>query len=212
MLEAGARISASNPAADILDVAARCFQERGYQATSIDEVARGVGATKGRIYYHFRSKPDLFAAVFRAGMEMLAEKVRPVAELDLPAAEKLRRMAQVHVVELIRTQPYQRVVWQGVNMHLRGATTPDQREAFDELVRTRNAYGELFRAAMEAARQEGTFAFDNPSVVLQVFLVSLNSPIIWYSPRPGETEADIDRLASQVVEFAMSGLNQKEAA
>ena len=212
MLQADSDADVSSATADILDVAARCFQERGYQSTSIDEVARGVGATKGRIYYHFRSKSDLFAAVFRAGMEMLHAAVKPVIELDIPAAEKLRRMAHAHVSEMMRTQAYQRVVWQGVNMHLRGATTPDQREAFDELARTREAYGRLFGDTMEQARSEGAFSYGNPSVTLQVFLVSLNSPIIWYSPRPGQSDADIDRLAGEVVAFALAGLKQQEAA
>ncbi|MGD9915173.1 MAG: TetR/AcrR family transcriptional regulator [Rhizobiaceae bacterium] len=47
--------------ADILRTAALCFMERGYYATSIDDVARKLGATKGRIYHHFPSKGDLFA-------------------------------------------------------------------------------------------------------------------------------------------------------
>jgi AcrR family transcriptional regulator len=210
--QAGAHKLVDHPTADILSVAARCFQERGYEATSIDEVARGIGATKGRIYYHFRSKSDLFAAVFRTGMEMLQNAVEPVTALDLPPAEKLERMARAHTETLIRSQPYQRVVAQGVRMHLRGATTPNQREALDELSRTRAAYGEMFRPVLDAGKHAGVFSFDNTSVALQLFLVSLNSPTIWYSARPGESDVDIEKLVGQIVDFAMAGLKQRYAA
>ena len=66
-----------NSRADILGAAARCFMERGYTATSIDDVARSLGATKGRIYHHFPSKADLFAEVFRAGMDMNFAAIEP---------------------------------------------------------------------------------------------------------------------------------------
>ena len=37
---------------EILDAAAECFMEQGFHATSIDAVARRMGATKGRVYHH----------------------------------------------------------------------------------------------------------------------------------------------------------------
>lgn len=47
----------------ILDAAAHVFARKGYQAASLDEVAREAGLTKGAIYWHFRSKGDLFFAL-----------------------------------------------------------------------------------------------------------------------------------------------------
>lgn len=199
-----------HPTADILAEAARCFQDRGYEATSIDEVARGVGATKGRIYYHFRSKADLLAAVFRTGMQVLRAEVLPICELDLPAAEKLERMARAHTTTLIRTRPFQRVVWQGVHMQMREASSPDQRQVLDELAAARDEYAELFRPVIMQAREDGVLSYDSTSIALQLFLMSLNSPVIWYSPRQGETGADIDRLTNQIVGYAMAGLGRRE--
>ncbi|MDP1092318.1 helix-turn-helix domain-containing protein, partial [Klebsiella pneumoniae] len=53
--------------AAILDAAAACFMAKGYAASSIDDVARSRGSTKGLIYHHNPSKGDLFADVIRAG-------------------------------------------------------------------------------------------------------------------------------------------------
>jgi AcrR family transcriptional regulator len=48
----------------ILDAARALFAERGFAATSIDEVVRTAGVTKGALYHHFRDKTDLLRAVY----------------------------------------------------------------------------------------------------------------------------------------------------
>src|SRR5512147_1100434 len=49
---------------DLMDIAIDCFARYGYQATSIDRIAKAAGLTKGAIYYHFKDKEELlFAAV-----------------------------------------------------------------------------------------------------------------------------------------------------
>lgn len=195
---------------DILKAAATCFMERGYAAASIDEVARSLGATKGRIYHHFPSKADLFAAVFRSGMDMNFAAIAPFRAATGPALARWKKMAHVHVVQMITTKPFQRAVWIGVEMHLRGATTPAQREVFNELIRMRTDYGNEFRAVMLEAREEGDMRFTDLSITNQLMFMTLNSPIFWYSPRPGETRADIERIAQDVVQFALCGLSGGE--
>lgn len=195
-----------NSRADILAAAARCFMDRGYAQTSIDDVARSLGATKGRIYHHFPSKGELFAEVFRAGMDMNFAAVRPLSELAGAALPRWRRMATTHVIQMMVTKAFQRAVWIGVEMHLAGATTPEQRSVFNELLEYRTQYGNLFRATLLQARDEGVFHFGDLSVTNQLMFMTLNSPIFWYSPRAGETRAGIEALAAQVVDFAQGGL------
>lgn len=192
--------------ADILMAAAQCFMARGYNATSIDDVARSLGATKGRIYHHFSSKGDLFAGVFRTGMDMIYEAVEPLASLPGKALPRWREMAFTHARMMITTKPFQRAVWIGVEMHLRGATTPEQRVVLNELVDTRSRYSKLFRNTLLQGREEGVFKFDDLSVTNQLMFMTLNSPIFWYSPRNGEKDDDLDMLAWQVVDFAQGGL------
>ncbi|MBX3530059.1 MAG: TetR/AcrR family transcriptional regulator [Rhizobiaceae bacterium] len=199
-------IALDNSRADILAAAARCFMDRGYAQTSIDDVARSLGATKGRIYHHFPSKGELFAEVFRAGMDMNFAAVKPLSDLPGPALPRWRRMAMVHVLQMMVTKPFQRAVWIGVEMHLAGATTPEQRTVFNELLDYRTRYGNLFRATLLQGRDEGVFRFDDLSVTNQLMFMSLNSPIFWYSPRTGETRAQTEALAARVVAYAQGGL------
>lgn len=192
--------------ADILEAAALCFMERGYDATSIDDVARRLGATKGRIYHHYPAKADLFAKVCRTGMDMNYAALAPVRGDSADLLDKWIRMATVHTRQMIETRPFQRVVWEGVELALRGATTPSQRAELDDLLRYRNTYGDIFREVIARGRSEGVFAFDDLGIANQLMFMALNSPIFWYTKRPGETEADRDHLIRQVVTFAMRGL------
>lgn len=60
----------------ILDGAATCVLQHGYDGTSIDLVARGAGVGKGTIYLHFAGRDTLFAAVLRRERLALAGAVR----------------------------------------------------------------------------------------------------------------------------------------
>lgn len=201
----GAAVADGSRAA-ILDAAAACFMAKGYAASSIDDVARSLGSTKGRIYHHYPSKGDLFADVFRVGMAMNYAAIEPVRDSAEPAVARWRRMAMVHTRQMIVTRPYQRVVWEGVELYLRGATTPEQREEFERLMQYRNDYGAIFRQVIVAARAAGDMCFDDPRVTEQLMFVSLNSPLFWYTPRPGESERDIEAIVAQVVDFTARGL------
>jgi len=194
--------------AEILTAAALCFMERGYTETSIDDVARRLGATKGRVYHHFASKADLFAGIFRAGMDMDYAAIEPFRHLPDPL-DRLERMATAHCRQIIRSRPFQRVVWQGVQLLLRGATTPELRNELERLNAYRDAYERIFREALAQARDSGAPAVGSLGLSVSLMFVTLNSPIFWYSPRPGETEADIEQLVRQVVAFAMRGLGAK---
>ncbi len=67
--------------AQLLELATRVFTERGYQATSMDDIARAAGVTKPVLYQHFSSKEDLYGEVIEiTGATLLAE-VRSIAEV-----------------------------------------------------------------------------------------------------------------------------------
>jgi TetR/AcrR family transcriptional repressor of nem operon len=69
----------------LLDVAEKLINDRGFAATSIDQVLEGVGVTKGAFFHHFRSKADLAHAL----IERFAARDRKILHGNLQRAEKL---------------------------------------------------------------------------------------------------------------------------
>ncbi|HEX8204850.1 MAG TPA: TetR/AcrR family transcriptional regulator [Solirubrobacteraceae bacterium] len=58
---------------ELVEVARRLFAADGYAATSLEDVVRGAGVTKGALYHHFGSKRDLFLAVYEREQQRLAQ-------------------------------------------------------------------------------------------------------------------------------------------
>ncbi|WP_162795487.1 TetR/AcrR family transcriptional regulator [Nonomuraea lactucae] len=64
---------------ELIETARRLFGRDGYAATSIDDIARESGLTKGAVYHHFSGKADVFRAVFVRQEERLAEVIAAAA-------------------------------------------------------------------------------------------------------------------------------------
>lgn len=55
----------------IFETSMRLFSEKGYDATSIEEITATVGIAKGTLYYHFSSKEEIFNFLVEEGMKLL---------------------------------------------------------------------------------------------------------------------------------------------
>lgn len=193
-------------APEILQAAAHCFKENGFAATSIDDVARALGATKGMVYHHYRSKTDLFFAVYRRGMELNEQAVAPHINSDNPPLLKLARMGLAHGLVLMAEQPFQRVLAQGVAMHQTGSTTAAQRETLLDLIAIRKRYEALFREAIEATAQAEKLSIGSLSIATKSFLAVMNSTVFWYTPQNDATVADQRAIAADQLTYALRGL------
>jgi len=79
----------------ILAAAAEVFQAGGYARSTMDQIAAKAHVAKGSLYNYFKSKQDLFMALF---MEAIAVGERQTDELiaaDLPATEKIERLIDI---------------------------------------------------------------------------------------------------------------------
>ncbi|MFG1344896.1 TetR/AcrR family transcriptional regulator [Xanthobacter autotrophicus DSM 431] len=201
--------SDGNGNADILEAAAACFMEQGFSATSIDDVARRLGATKGRIYHYYSSKTDLFFDVHREGMDRLFTAVEAAAVAPGPAGVRLGRMLEAHALASMENHTYIAVVVQGVHMHRMAATTPAQRRTLDAVMDMRRRYEGLFRRMLEAGMEDGSATVSNPSVAIKAALGAINWMSVWYRPKEGETVDDRRALATSVVRLLRQGFEPR---
>ena len=194
---------------DILETAAQCFMEQGFSATSIDDVARRLGATKGRIYHYYSSKTDLFFDVHREGMERLFRAVEPAMQMPGTGLERLRAMLTAHALAMMNNVAFEAVVVQGVHMHRLAATTPGQRETLDELIAIRRRFEGLFREILQQGILDGTIRELDVSISAKAMLGAINWLSIWYRANPGETEGDRQEIAAKMVTTLVDGLHQR---
>ncbi|MGQ0832058.1 MAG: TetR/AcrR family transcriptional regulator [Microthrixaceae bacterium] len=75
--------------AAITGAARACFVERGYEATTVEEIAERAARTKGAVYHHFADKTELFRHVFMEEQRTLAARVVASASSPDPVAALL---------------------------------------------------------------------------------------------------------------------------
>jgi TetR/AcrR family transcriptional regulator, cholesterol catabolism regulator len=82
---------------EILRTAARLFQQRGYDATSMNDVAAALKLSKGGLYHHFKSKDEILYEIMNHAMEITQERVlNPVRGIADPE-ERLRSLIRLHI-------------------------------------------------------------------------------------------------------------------
>jgi AcrR family transcriptional regulator len=194
---------------EILRTAAEVFTEYGYAATSIDLIAERLGSTKGRVYHHFDSKPDLFFEIQIVAMKTLIGKIAPIAEGKGDPKEKLSRMALKHAQMLIADYAIQKVAVQGLERRLLGDAATKHVKTLRSIVLKRKQYEKLFAAIIAEGIKTGHFADMPVGLAAKALFGTINWITIWYSPRKGQPQKELDAIAQTLADVAVRGLSPK---
>jgi len=190
----------------VLDAAATCFMEKGYAGTSLDDVARHMGATKGRIYHYFSSKSELLHAVRKRAMEINFAAITPAYDSALDPIEKFRAMARAHALNMMREQAYQQALFDRLNLHITGGKHADHDVWREEFMSERRAFEDMFRAVLAQGQASGAFKIRTLSYALHAVITMLNSTISWYRPRADEPENTQAKIANELVDMTLGAL------
>jgi len=82
---------------EILRTAARLFQQRGYDATSMNDVAAALKLSKGGLYHHFQSKDEILFEIMNHAMELTQDRVINPVRGIAGAEERLRALIRLHI-------------------------------------------------------------------------------------------------------------------
>lgn len=158
-------------APQVLDCAAGLFCGKGYEATSVREIAQGAGMLPGSLYCHFANKEALLVAVYRRGVDQIIQAVQQALGRHQDPWHRLEAACVAHLEAVLRDDDYAQVV-----VRVRPSDAP---AVAGELAALRDRYDALFTglvAALPLAR--GT---DRQALRLML-LGSLNWAQTWYRP------------------------------
>jgi AcrR family transcriptional regulator len=74
----------------ILQAAFEAFAESGYEKTSMDDIVRLSGLSKGSLYWHFKNKQELFNSTLQLVFQEFGQQLAALVELDAPASDRIR--------------------------------------------------------------------------------------------------------------------------
>lgn len=184
----------------LLRTAALVFHERGYDSTSMEDLAKRLGITKSAIYHHVSGKEELLRLTVNRALDALSAVIEEPESLEGPAISRLRHALRRSVQVLVDEQPFVTVL-----LRLRG-NSKVERQA---LARRRDIDGFL-SGLVTAAEREGSIRPDlDPALTSRLLFGLVNSLIEWYRPRKG---LSADELADAVAKLAFEGLERQESS
>ncbi|SHK56567.1 TetR/AcrR family transcriptional regulator [Thermocrinis minervae] len=84
----------------IFQSAKKLFMERGYFNTSVEEIVKEAGISKGGFYFYFKSKEHMFKELLQANVQKLFKKLEEYRRTDLPLEEKLKEILKTMLESL----------------------------------------------------------------------------------------------------------------
>lgn len=165
-----------NPHADsrlpkVLDEAARLFRTRGFEGTSVREIAKAVGMLPGSLYCHFETKEALLVAVYVKGVRQIIEAVQAAVAGIADPWERLEAACVAHLEAILHDDDYAQVV-----VRVRPADVP---VAHESLIELRNSYEALFAGLIK----DLPLSRSTDRRVLRLMLMgAMNWSQTWYRP------------------------------
>jgi AcrR family transcriptional regulator len=179
--------------ASLMDVAVAEFNQRGYDATSMEDLSRAAGITKSSFYHHVSGKEALLHAALQRALDGLFGVLDEPATRTGTPLERLRHMIRRQIEVLIAELPYVTLL-----LRVRGNTETERwalqrRRAFDAAVAA------MVRDAVDAGQMRGDI---DPARTARLLSGLVNSIAEWY--RPGRSQPG--DLAEEVTQIAFEGL------
>ena len=171
--------------AQILEKAAQLFCVKGYDSTSMSDIADEVGITKAGLYYFVESKEHLLYLITDYGLDLLDEMVREPLKAKEDPEELLRELIERHV-HMVLHRPREVTII----LHERTALTGVYRE---KILQRKKDYINFVRDVLVQLRERGQATEVDPTAATFFLLGSLNWIYQWYKEDGRLTEADLVR-------------------
>lgn len=194
MSSAGRRGRPGHDLESILLVAVRLFNERGYDATSMEDLARALGITKSAIYHHVPAKEELLRLATGRALDGLFGVAATAEATGGRAVDRLEHLVRGSLGVLAGQLPFVTLL---LRVH---GNTRTEREALAR----RREFDRYTAALVKQAVADGDLRADiDPALTARLLFGLVNSVSEWYRPRPGDDGAGV---ADAVCALVFGGL------
>ncbi|MFB9261896.1 TetR/AcrR family transcriptional regulator [Bradyrhizobium erythrophlei] len=169
----------------LINEAARLFGSKGYENTSMRDIAAAVGILPGSLYHHFPSKEELFVAVYSFAVSQSREAVNAAIEGRMDPWTRLEAACIAHAQGLLERNRFAAVLVS----HLSVTSLPE------EVATLRDSYESIFKDLISALTLPAGI---DQRIFRLGLLGAMNWAITWYRPG-GETPASIVRKLLNII-------------
>jgi AcrR family transcriptional regulator len=179
----------------LLTIATRLFNEKGYHNTSMQDLADALGMQKASLYYYINSKEELLQRLLERATSLLGARIDQIYTANLSPSEKLRQALVNHAVTIMDHLDL-------VSVYLQEhKNLPPER--LGEALEVRAHYEQVLSQILHDGMARGDFRHVNVRMTVFGLLGMLNWTHQWFSP---DGELTSDEVASILVDLALHGL------
>jgi AcrR family transcriptional regulator len=157
------------------------FLKKGFQETSIREIAEATGLGKSTLYDYFRNKDEILVYYFEDQLNDLTAEAQQLAMQNKSADRRLREIIQMHM-EFLQAN---KNLFMKMSLEAQRLKPESQKKIQEK----RHAYQDLLRALIEEGIREGTFRRVDSLVAVRILMTSL-APVVFTS-RPTGTPQEM---------------------
>ena len=181
----------------VLTTAAQMFNERGFHATSLDDIAASLHVSKPTLYYYVKNKDDILLQCVNQGLRMTLDGIEASRAAGGNAVDQLRACMQVYAD--IVTQPFGMCL-----IRVGDEEVPEPSRT--ELRRMKSEIDLAFRRLVAQGVQEGSLAPCDPKITAFVIAGALSWIGRWYQP---SGDYDAQQVAEQCIGTLLGGVLQR---
>lgn len=178
---------------EIFNASVTLFLEKGFQETTMQQIADSAGMGKSTLYDYFATKDEILVSYVEDAIFDLTEQARQIASKDIPSAEKLRQVMHLHLEYLVANKEfYTRLTFEVQRLGL---------ESQRRIQARRHTYQDLLCQLIEDAVREGTFRPVDSLLAARTIMV-LITPVA-YTTRPTGTP---DEMLDEALDIFYHGV------
>ena len=166
---------------EIAEKAVALFIEKGFNETSMRQIAKEAGVGKSTLYDYFASKDDIIVFFVQEHLEVLMQRAEAIIAGEGTASDHLRRVMEMHLAFLLENRAfYLRLMFEAQRLKI---------ESQQRIQAQRYAYQDLVKALIEIGTQQGCFRPVDATMAMKT-LISMMTPVV-YTSRPSGTPEEM---------------------
>lgn len=177
---------------EIISVAAYLFKEKGYRATTLEDIAAAVGMLKGSLYYYIRSKDELLYLVVRDPIRQAYSKLDEIVNSDAPVVAKIAQAVANHIESFHEHYPHIAVYLHDYH-HL-------MKQLQKNAIETPKHYQRLWAELLQQGVESGVLRNDlHVKITAYAVLGMCNWVYRWYNPNGALSAQEIAEIFTKLV-------------
>jgi len=183
---------------EIITVAARLFKEKGYRATTLEDIAAAVGMLKGSLYYYIQSKEELLYIVVREPVRQIYNQLEEIVHSQAPTKVRIAQAFTNHMTLFHQHYPHMAVYLHDYH-HLMQKLQKD-------IIETPKHYQRLWATLLQQGIDAGELRNDlDVQVTVYAILGMCNWVYRWYNP---EGKRSAEEIAAIFTTIVLDGLSR----